>query len=936
METLDAEQLQALDANRLELINLVELNIPSLPLYLSDRTIEISGVEYEDYIHSINGIGADFNRDTGESTNSDIDIVFRNLRFRSYSHLIEASSSFPFDGVGVTVKEVYLYDSTAVTTPRTIFIGELEEARDINLLEFRCKATSRFDALANKYKQYQITKDVYASANPKDVGKYTNVIYGSATGVVCHAIDAGSDDTIAEDIKSHLGVMTGTPIGAGSESHLKIIGNYAYITGDGVFTIVDITDPTELATVGSIVDSRLAGCGDFDIDSSGDYAYLISGSTEIDALFMILDVQTKTAPFIKGEVTLRAFPGPSGCCAIYNSTYVIATAQLGFGSSAVNCDMYTINVTSKTAPVISKTTSLASGPPPRHMIISANYFYLTRSSPLFTYSHFEAYYSTAPQTTITYKDSLVEYTVYRGMDGFCKYGNYCYVACSVGNSVVKINVTTPTALSITTTSTASISSPFDIAVNSGGTLLYIAQGNSSIVETNMSFSVQSTMTNTNYLGGCHGVAWFSADYLFASAGNSALLNTIWLGIDSANLVFSNATEQGMPTGIFTVKIEEEEITLSAGSGNTRTISARGANSTYISYHRKGVVVFEIQSEYIYLIANHPVKAISAVYIDKVRQEASTYTAYTGQTGDSHASYTGKAVIKFTERPGRKKVPALSASQVISEHYHDFEIGLVIIADVDGYQDDGSGTYTGTPNKLIQNASDVLHHFLAVQLGATSFNTASFSTARTDFANLITAEYTLEFVIDKGINIKNFIEALVFQSRCSLVDDPVDGFTIDVIPTTAPAGIKTIGSGELVGMGAQFTFNKTPTNEIFNDITLRYKQTYNRETRETQWQGTVVLSDSTSQTKFGVRSLTFDLFAVRDDEQASDLAQYLLYKKAYPLLYVDFEVFWHYFGLQRGDTIVITNGIFSGKKFYIEFLGRRGKDVLPVRAIEWWT
>lgn len=763
METLDAEQLQALDANRLELINLVELNIPSLPLYLSDRTIEISGVEYEDYIHSINGIGADFNRDTGESTNSDIDIVFRNLRFRSYSHLIEASSSFPFDGVGVTVKEVYLYDSTAVTTPRTIFIGELEEARDINLLEFRCKATSRFDALANKYKQYQITKDVYADADPDDIGAYTNIIYGSGMSVRCQAISAGAVDSLTADITASSPGNSGTLV---------------------------LSDASEFPSAG---------------------AFIIQIENE--------------------KISIASRSG--------NTLTLASSGARGYGST--------------TAAVHLKGSGVFE--------VQSTYIYLIANHPIKTINS-------------VYVDGVRQvsgYTAYTGQSGdeLASYEGKAVIKFTVKPIVVKqVNLTLTDGITVSDNIVVSTSAP--------STLKMIPTGGNSEARD------QSDGTYKNMYGEGSPNTWtypstsygtISRQFHFAKVRNPCAGSTY------AHVGYLT-TDTLIPGGA----------TVILGYSSTDS-SWDMSTSVYWSSDGSCLDVIDVWKEVEYV--------------------------------PSAFSKAGSA-----SRAGSVTLGGTSSADVV--------IGLTIIADVDGYQDDGSGTYTGTPNKLIQNTSDVLHHFLAVQLGATSFNTASFSTARTDFANLITAEYTLEFVIDKGINIKNFIEALVFQSRCSLVDDPTDGFTIDVIPTTAPAGIKTIGSGELVGMGAQFTFNKTPTNEIFNDITLRYKQTYNRETRETQWQGTVVLSDSTSQTKFGVRSLTFDLFAVRDDEQASDLAQYLLYKKAYPLLYVDFEVFWHYFGLQRGDTIVITNGIFSGKKFYIEYLGRRGKDVLPVRAIEWWT
>ncbi|MEA1909746.1 MAG: hypothetical protein U9M89_01855, partial [Patescibacteria group bacterium] len=52
------------------------------------------------------------------------------------------------------------------------------------------------------------------------------------------------------------------------------------------------------------------------------------------------------------------------------------------------------------------------------------------------------------------------------------------------------------------------------------------------------------------------------------------------------------------------------------------------------------------SEYAFIIG-HAVKVIDAVYVANIRQTGN-HTAYTGQSGNEHASYPGKACIKFTD------------------------------------------------------------------------------------------------------------------------------------------------------------------------------------------------------------------------------------------------------------------------------------------------
>jgi hypothetical protein len=122
----------------------------------------------------------------------------------------------------------------------------------------------------------------------------------------------------------------------------------------------------------------------------------------------------------------------------------------------------------------------------------------------------------------------------------------------------------------------------------------------------------------------------------------------------------------MPTGAFIAQVDSEQISIASRSGNTLTLAASGArgyNSTTASEHDLGSGIAEIQTEYIYLVADHQVLAINNIYVDNVRQ-ASGFTAYTGQNGDEKAGYTGKAVIVFTTLPAFEKQVKVSVNDTI--------------------------------------------------------------------------------------------------------------------------------------------------------------------------------------------------------------------------------------------------------------------------------
>lgn len=117
----------------------------------------------------------------------------------------------------------------------------------------------------------------------------------------------------------------------------------------------------------------------------------------------------------------------------------------------------------------------------------------------------------------------------------------------------------------------------------------------------------------------------------------------------------------------TIYIDGEYITYTSksDSGNTLNVSARGASGTTAAIHTNGSNVWQVQSSYFYIIG-HAIKTFNAVYIDKTRQTEG-YNTYTGQTGDEHASYPGKAVIEFTTSPYLVKQRNLSIDEGDHEH-----------------------------------------------------------------------------------------------------------------------------------------------------------------------------------------------------------------------------------------------------------------------------
>lgn len=125
-------------------------------------------------------------------------------------------------------------------------------------------------------------------------------------------------------------------------------------------------------------------------------------------------------------------------------------------------------------------------------------------------------------------------------------------------------------------------------------------------------------------------------------GATTLLST---GITATQTSFDVDDGARFPAPPFVIQVASEKMQVGGLSGNTLSSVLRGYDGTEARAHGKGRTVFEARTDYVYLLSPEPLKAINQVYVDGIRQEAG-YTAYTGQAGDEHADFPGRAVIAF--------------------------------------------------------------------------------------------------------------------------------------------------------------------------------------------------------------------------------------------------------------------------------------------------
>lgn len=507
-----------------------------------------------------------------------------------------------------------------------------------------------------------------------------------------------------------------------------------------------------------------------------------------------------------------------------------------------------------------------------------------------------------------------------------------------------------------------------------------------------------------------------------------------------------------PAAPFTVQCEKEQMSVTAKNGNVFTIT-RGYNSTTAVNHDKGQAVFEVLTEYIYLVADHPVKTIGDVYVDDVRQVADL-TKYTGQTGSEKAGYGGKAVIVFSVKPliakqinvqandtiavndgitvsdnigisvggSTKKVypngdsgahsaaydgnestsvgvsgsvtfyfPSTSYGTIANQYVHakldtgtwsigpdwtpssvsglpsggawvrfqksggnwgdsisfgasgyliyelykevdytpsstktgsayrggaatksgtvtlsgnssaDVVIGRLVTADIEGYQDDASGTYTGTANALIERPDHQFKHYLYTYAG---WPVADFDTnAGSQFAS---KNYKFSVVINEYKRLKDWLSAMAFQCRCYFRF--AGGKAQLLWRPDSLTSQKTITSN-MIRMNDDYKttikMRRSPLFEVINKITVHYDKDWSKSGDEA-YKGLSQTSDSISINKYGEkeRPELFYFDFVTSASMADDLRDFYLVRYKNRKKLVETEVFLDNSEIEFADALTI--------------------------------
>jgi len=208
MALTDRTQAQRLDLAWLKPIYMVHIELTAKTLYLSDQnykyTYGATTVNYESYLSDLETIAAQVGS-VGREKNTSFNLKVFNEAFGSDDYLIELHDSNSFLSRKVSIYEIRTItkDETFASDVKTLlWTGYTEKVKAITKESFIIVCSSRLYHLRDKLSIKKVNLSDFPSADPDDVGKPRNIIYGDIEHVPCLAIKAGVVDTLAADITS--------------------------------------------------------------------------------------------------------------------------------------------------------------------------------------------------------------------------------------------------------------------------------------------------------------------------------------------------------------------------------------------------------------------------------------------------------------------------------------------------------------------------------------------------------------------------------------------------------------------------------------------------------------------------------------------------------------------------------------------------------------
>ena len=191
--------------------------------------------------------------------------------------------------------------------------------------------------------------------------------------------------------------------------------------------------------------------------------------------------------------------------------------------------------------------------------------------------------------------------------------------------------------------------------------------------------------------------------------------------------------------------ETKVVSVPEGSGNVATFetSFYNAASGYNEW-----LDFNVDSNNYIQVVNDGAIGVSSIFVSEVWWEVEYLPGFEVETiQDGTIATTGGTEVQL----GGDSVAAF--------------IGGPIIVDVQGYEDDGSGTFTGTPNQLIERPGRQIHHLLINHSNGVTPSNIDLDGSFADTQSFLPAEYKFGFAINFQIELESLLVKLAWQCWC---------------------------------------------------------------------------------------------------------------------------------------------------------------------------
>ena len=232
---------------------------------------------------------------------------------------------------------------------------------------------------------------------------------------------------------------------------------------------------------------------------------------------------------------------------------------------------------------------------------------------------------------------------------------------------------------------------------------------------------------------------------------------------------------------------------------------------------------------------------------------------------------------------------------------DTVIGGLVSADVQGFQDDGSGTYTGAAGALIERPGHVIKHFLIDRCGQTSdeINATSYAAADKIY---FSRNHNMAPVILQKPSGRSFINRIATQAQSYEFWDGGQHRLIPVFKRYATNPDKTI-TAERIDL-QQIWVQYTNRIDLLNTASSRFARDWSGFSDNIESDRNAINeTEGTSVGKYGTletdpRSYPY----VTDQSHAQDVLAWEMHQKSRPRLLVELSGGYYFHDIERGDIV----------------------------------